>query len=144
LSVDIFPSLPSTAFTSRDDASTENHVEPIEEVDVYPTPSFCERSQSPEFYSTDESDSTPTHSPSDYEVNDPWSSSASSGDLPVNFPPLSRSDGGRSRPATFHVDGTTCRIDDWMYRVCRRRAAVRSRSSGAGHYAGALSLRRRI
>ena len=39
LSVDIFPSLPSTTFTTRDTASTEN-VEPIEEVDVYPTPSF--------------------------------------------------------------------------------------------------------
>jgi hypothetical protein len=35
-SVDISPSLPSTTFTSRGDASTENLVEPIEDVDVYP------------------------------------------------------------------------------------------------------------
>jgi hypothetical protein len=95
-------------------------------VDVSPSSSLCEPSHSPEFYSADDSDSTPSHSPSDYEVNDLWSSSASSSDLPVNFPPLARSDGGRSRPSTFHVDGTTCRIDDWMYRVCRRRAAVRA------------------
>jgi hypothetical protein len=74
VSVDIFPSLPSTTFTPSGDASTENYVEPIEDVDVYPSSSFCEPSHSPEFYSADESDSTPSHSPSDYEVNDPWSS----------------------------------------------------------------------
>jgi hypothetical protein len=120
VSVDIFPFLPSTTFTPSGDASTENSVEPIENVDVYPSSSFCEPSHSPEFYTADESDSTPSHNPSDYEVNDPWSLSASSSDLPVNFPPLARSDGGRSRPSTFRVDGTTCRIDYWMYRVCRR------------------------
>jgi hypothetical protein len=112
-SVDIFRSLPSTTFTPSSDASTENSVEPI---DVYQL--FCEPSHSPEFYSADDCDSTPSHSASDYEVNNPWSSSASSSDLPVDFPPLSRSDGGRSRPSTFHVDGTTCQIDDCLYRVC--------------------------
>jgi hypothetical protein len=35
-------------------------------------------------------------------------------------------DGGRARPATFAVNGRNCVIDDWMFRVCRRRSAERA------------------
>jgi hypothetical protein len=50
----------SLKILSTETASTENSVEPNEDVDVYL--SFCEPSHSPEFYSADDSDSTPSHS----------------------------------------------------------------------------------
>jgi hypothetical protein len=95
----------------------------IEDVEVYATP--CRVDLSPEIVEV--SLSTSSHTVSGYEEgNDPWSSSASSGDFPVNFPPLSRPDGGRARPATFAVNGRNCVIDDCVFRVCRRRSVGRA------------------
>jgi hypothetical protein len=84
---------------------------------------FCRADISPEII--DVSNSTEDKSISGYAASDPWPTSASSDDLPSNFPPLTRPDGGRARPATFAVNGRNCVIDDWMFRVCRRRSAER-------------------
>jgi hypothetical protein len=110
-----------STFSPRDGVSTAI---PIESVDVYNA--FYRADFSPEIVYVSSSDFTQSQSSPSLVANDPWSTSAFSEDLPVNFPPLSRLDGGRARPSTFHVDGTSCRIDDWMHRVCRRRAAVRA------------------